>query len=195
MERLEQPRELLARFAAGELNAFETLFRQFHAEVFRWIVRIVRDPAAAEDLTIETFWRIYRAHARFQPERSFGAWARRIATNVALDYLKGGPREEQFAESLSPESAPDPSTGNSAVQNPGIANPAIRRELRERTQLAFQQLPPKLRAVAALALIEECPHAEIAEALNLSTAAVKSRLFRAVRLLRNKLGTLDTSHG
>jgi RNA polymerase sigma-70 factor (ECF subfamily) len=195
MELFEQPPKLLAQFAAGELDAFETLFRHFQGEVFRWIVRIVRDPAAAEDLTIETFWRIYRARARFQPERSFGAWARRIATNVALDYLKTArPREEQFAESLRPESAPDPRTVNPAIQNPGIQNPATQRELRERTQLAFQQLPAQLRAVAALALIEECPHAEIAEALNISTAAVKSRLFRAVRLLRKKLGNLDTSH-
>jgi RNA polymerase sigma-70 factor, ECF subfamily len=195
MERLEQPPKLLAQFAAGDLDAFEALFRQFQREVFGWIVRIVRDPAAAEDLTVEAFWRIYRAHARFQPERSFGAWARRIATNVALDYLKTArPREEQFAESVPPESAPDPRTGNPGIQNPAIQDPAIRQELRERTQLAFQQLPAQLRAVAALALIEECPHAEIAEALNLSTAAVKSRLFRAVRLLRKKLGNLDTSH-
>jgi RNA polymerase sigma factor (sigma-70 family) len=185
MERLEQPPQVLAQFAAGELQAFETLFRQFQGEVFRWIVRIVRDPATAEDLTVEAFWRIYRAHARFQPDRSFGAWARRIATNVALDYLKTArPREEQFAESLPGESVPDRSA----------SNPAIQRELRERTQLAFEQLPAQLHAVAALALIEECPHAEIAEALNISIAAVKSRLFRAVRLLRTKLGNLDTSH-
>jgi len=190
MELSEQPPEVLAQFAAGELEAFETLFRQFQAEVFRWIVRIVRDPAAAEDLTVETFWRIYRSHARFQSERSFGAWARRIATNVAIDYLKTArSREEQFPASLADESTLDRRTANAA-----IGNPAIRRELRERTQLAFQQLPAQLRAVAALALIEEYPQAEIAEALNISTAAVKSRLFRAVRLLRKKLGNLDTSH-
>jgi RNA polymerase sigma-70 factor (ECF subfamily) len=200
MERFEQPPKLLAQFAAGELEAFEALFRQFQGEVFRWIVRIVRDPAVAEDLTVETFWRIYRARARFQPDRSFGAWARRIATNVALDHLKTArPREEQFDESRPAESAPDPRGGNSAIAASGIrnaasGNPAIRREVRERTQLAFQQLPAQLRAVAVLALIEECPHAEIAEALNISTAAVKSRLFRAVRLLRKKLGNLDTSH-
>jgi RNA polymerase sigma factor (sigma-70 family) len=191
MERLEQTPKVLAQFAAGELDAFETLFRQFQGEVFRWIVRIVRDPAAAEDLTVETFWRIYRAHARFQPDRSFGAWARRIATNVALAHLKTGRwREEQFAESLPFESAPDRRTVNSAIADAVIGDPAIRRELRDRTQLAFSQLPARLRAVAALALIEECPHAEIAEALNISTAAVKSRLFRAVRLLRRKLGNL-----
>jgi len=47
--------ELLERFALGDIEAFETLFRQFQGQVYRWIVQIVRDPGAAEDLTIETF--------------------------------------------------------------------------------------------------------------------------------------------
>ena len=47
--------DLLERFAQGELEAFETVFRQFQGEVFGWIVRIVRDPGIAEDLTVETF--------------------------------------------------------------------------------------------------------------------------------------------
>jgi RNA polymerase sigma-70 factor (ECF subfamily) len=181
MELTEQRPGVLVEFAAGELNAFERLFRQFQAEVYGWIVRIVRDQAAAEDLTVETFWRIYRAHARFDPDRSFGAWARRIATNVALDYLKmARVQEVELTENLWAE----------AMQDSGARNPAIQRELRERTRLAFQQLPASLRVVAALALIEEQPHGEIAEALNISPAAVKSRLFRAVRLLRRKLGRL-----
>jgi len=185
MELLEQQPELLAQFAAGELEAFEILFRQFQGEVYGWIVRIVRDPHTAEDLTVETFWRIYRAHARFDPGRSFGAWARKIATNVALDYLKGSrDREVPYDENLQAD----------AVQDKTTRNPAIQRELRERTQLAFLQLPWKLRVVATLALVEEQPHSEIAEALSISTAAVKSRLFRAVALLRRKLRTLDTNH-
>ncbi|HLZ43142.1 MAG TPA: sigma-70 family RNA polymerase sigma factor [Candidatus Sulfotelmatobacter sp.] len=185
MELLEQPAEVLEEFAAGDLNAFESLFRQYQGEVYGWIVRVVRDPAAAEDLTIETFWRIHRAHARFDPRRSFGAWARRIATNVAIDYLKSAPvREVPLDQDLA---APSRSTS-------GGADPALQREVRERTQLAFHQLPAKLRAVATLSLIEDVSHREIGEALNLSTAAVKSRLFRAIRMLRRKLANLDTSH-
>lgn len=185
MELLEQAPEVLQEFAAGDLNAFEALFRQYQAEVYGWIVRIVRDPVTAEDLTIETFWRIHRAHARFDPGRSFGAWARRIATNVAIDYLKARPRRET------------PLDENFAAEmrvSPTDFNPAIRRETRERTQQALRQLPATLRCVAALSLIEDVPHREIAEALNISTAAVKSRLFRAVRILRRKLANLGTSH-
>jgi RNA polymerase sigma-70 factor (ECF subfamily) len=51
-------------------------------------VRIVREPGDAEDVLVETFWRAYRARARFDPSRSFGAWIRRIATNAALAQLR-----------------------------------------------------------------------------------------------------------
>jgi len=69
--------DLLERFAAGNLDAFESLFRQHQCAVYRWIVRIVRDPAAAEDLTVETLWRAYKAHARFRPDGGLRACARR----------------------------------------------------------------------------------------------------------------------
>src|SRR5262245_36453484 len=164
--------ELLERFAQGELEAFETLFRQFQGEVYGWIVRIVRDPSAAEELTVETFWRIYRSHARFDPARSFGAWARRIATNVALDRLKSTRREVTLAS--------DPSQGP-------IQDPAVGRDVREKIASAFRQLPRRLQVVAVLALIEERPYPEIAEALGISLGAVKSRVFRAVRQLQEKL--------
>src|SRR6516225_7583078 len=70
----------LERFTRGDMQAFEALFREYEGEVYGWIIRIVHDSGAAEDLTIETFWRIYRARVRFDPCRSFGPWARRIAT-------------------------------------------------------------------------------------------------------------------
>src|SRR5512142_3285040 len=80
--------DLLERFAQGEIDAFETLVRQFQTETYGWIVRIVRDPGVAEDLTVDTLWRVYRARRRFRPDGNFGAWARRIATNLAIDHLR-----------------------------------------------------------------------------------------------------------
>lgn len=167
--------EILERFVAGDLDAFETLFRQRQRDVYRWIVAIVRDPAAAEDLTIEAFWRIYRARARFDPNREFGAWARRIAANVALSYLSSSQAAAELPDGLAADPEPD------AVEQ---------RETRRAIRTAFEELPAKLRAVASLALIEEQPYAEIAGALGISVSAVKSREFRAVRLLRKKLRSL-----
>jgi RNA polymerase sigma factor (sigma-70 family) len=169
---LEQPSDVLRRFSHGDHDAFEALFRAHQAEVYGWIIRIVRDPAAAEDLTLETFWRIHRAHARFDPERSFGAWARRVATNATLDYLKTARPETDLPEDL---------------VSPTLPDPGISEELRRKTMLAFRRLPAKLRVAAMLALIEERPHKEIAEALGISIGAVKVRVFRAIRFLRGEL--------
>ncbi len=167
--------ELLERFAQGEFEAFETLFRQFQGQVYGWILRIVRDTGAAEDLTVETFWRIYRARARFNPAGNFGAWTRRIATNVALDHLKSVRREVELPDEVSQGVPPDP---------------AVRRELRDGIASAFRQLPARFQMVATLALIEEEPYEDIAGALGISISAVKLRVFRAVRLLRKKLKRL-----
>src|SRR5258708_30904438 len=105
---VEQAAGVLRQFSHGDLDAFEALFRTHQSEVYSWIVRIVRDPAAAEDLTLETFWRIHRAHARFDPARSFGAWARRVATNAALDYLKTVRPETDLRDDLVSPVLPDP---------------------------------------------------------------------------------------
>ena len=164
--------DLLRRFALGEIDAFETLVRQFQGDIYAWIVRIVRDPGIAEDLTVETLWRIYRARQQFRPDRNFGAWARRIATNLALDHLRR-PRPEQ---SLVAEPAGDSQPDH-----------LLQREMREKIQQAFRRLPTKLQVATMLALVEEQPYNEIADALGTSVGAVKLRVFRAVRILRKQL--------
>ena len=162
--------DLPERFARGDLEAFELLFRQFHPEVYRWLVRLTRDPAAAEDLTVEVFWRIYRARARFDPARSFGAWARRIASNAAIDHFRRA-RRIRAAEVGTPPAGPVPS--------------AAQRDLQLRIERAFLRLPPALRLVAQLAIVDGWPHDDVAAALGLSRSAVKSRAFRAVRFLKD----------
>ena len=167
--------ELLERFTTGDVEAFEMLFQQFQKDVYGWIVRIVRNSAVAEELTVETFWRVYRSHARFDPTRSFGAWTRRIATNLAFDYMKRAGNEVEFSE-------------NSFQELP--LDPAIQEDTRRQIQKAFNQLPPKLRLTAVLALVEEIPYEEIAESLGIQVGTVKSRVFRATRILRAKLKQL-----
>ncbi len=163
---------VLDEFRIGNVDAFEALFRLHQREVYGWLVRIVRNPAAAEDLTAETFWRIYKAHARFEPARGFEPWARRIATRVALDWLRTQRPENALPDDLA---------------NPPTADPGVSAEIRRKTTLAFGRLPPRLRVAAVLAVVQELPHKEVAEALEISVAAVKLRVFRALRLLRKDL--------
>jgi RNA polymerase sigma-70 factor (ECF subfamily) len=174
----EPDRDLLRRFTQGDREAFEALFRQFEREVYRWILRIVREPSVAEDALVEAFWRAYRGRARFDPSRSFGAWMRRIATNCAVDQLNAA-RRHRWLE-LDDVGRVPPNTG-AAFGGPTDPN------LSSHIKRAFASLPPKLRVVATLALIEELPQAEIADALGVPVGTVKSRLFRATRQLREEL--------
>src|SRR6266568_1072032 len=107
--------ELLERFASGDLEAFEALFRQHQKEIYVWTVRIVRDSGIAEDLTVETFWRIYKSRARFDPAGNFRAWARRIATNAALDHLRHSRREIELPEDLPCATGADPAVRREAT--------------------------------------------------------------------------------
>jgi len=167
---------VLSRFRHGDVDAFETLFRTHQRSVQGWVLRIVRDLSAAEDVTIEAFWRMHQAHARFEPERGFEPWARRIATHAAIDWL----RRKRPESDLPPEQW-------DTVPAPDSGDPAISSELRAITVQAFARLPAKLRVAAILAVVEEQPHKEIADALGISVGAVKLRVFRALRLLRRDL--------
>ena len=165
---------LLERFVEGDPLAVETIYRRFEREAYGWILRIVRDPAAAEDVLVEAFWRAYRGRARFDPSRSFGAWMRRIATNASLDHLRTKRRRPAWSateETMPTTEAPD-------------------HALHDSIGLAFRRLSPKLRVAATLALVEELPYAEIADALSVPIGTVKSRVSRAVRALRKELTRL-----
>jgi RNA polymerase sigma-70 factor (ECF subfamily) len=164
--------ELLRRFVEGNVDAFETIFKQFEPDIYRWILRMVRDPAIAEDLVVETFWRVYRSRATFDWTQSFLAWARRIATNVVRDHFGRRRSEVELPEDLAQPVQPDP---------------ALTEEIRVAVRRAVSQLPAKHRIVVTLAVIEERPHREIAEALGIPVGTVKSRLFHAVRVLRRRL--------
>jgi RNA polymerase sigma-70 factor, ECF subfamily len=167
---------VLNQFQHGDIDAFEILFREHQRAVYGWILRIVRDAATAEELTVEAFWRIYQAHARFEPSRGFEGWARRIATRTAFDWMR--------------RRRPESEVGLEAVAEPvavAEGDPAVAAEIRYKTGQAFARLAPKLRIAAILAVVEEQPHKEVAEALGISVAAVKLRVFRALRLLRKDL--------
>ncbi len=168
--------DVLSQFQQGDMDAFESLFRIHRRTVYSWILRIVRNAATAEELTVETFWRIYRAHARFDATRGFEPWARRIATYAALDWMRKARPEREMAPQLVEE-----------IQAPAASDAAVAAEIRSKTAQAFARLPPKLRVAATLAVVEGQTQKDVAEALGISVAAVKLRVFRALRLLRQDL--------
>ena len=166
--------DTLRNFVRGDQHAFERLFRRYESDVYRWVVRIVRDRSAADDVLVDAFWRAYRGRAQFDPGRPFGAWLRRIATNASLDHLRAARATAGWRTADERLPAPTASDGDTS----------------EAIALAFRRLPPELQLVAVLALVEEEPYGEIADALGIPEGTVKSRMFRAIRMLREELARL-----
>ncbi len=175
---------LFAAWRDGDEAAFERLFRRYQAPLARHLTRMLDDPAAAEDLTIETFLRLHEHRARFrtgQPLRPF-VWT--IARNLARNRL----RAERLWGWLSLTREDSVATPSLESADPAHAPDA---ELRARVAAAFATLPRAQREACSLRLLGELTLEEIAQVTGASLGTVKSRLFYGLRRLRTELAELD----
>jgi RNA polymerase sigma-70 factor, ECF subfamily len=171
--------ELMAWAGAGDCAAFDLLVARHGERALRLALRVVGDPAEAEDVAQEAFLRAWRAAARFDPGRArVSTWLHRIVLNLAIDRTRrrrAAPQALRLAEGL-----PDPAAGPGA----GLDAAAERAAL----DAALAELPPRQRAAVALAYEDGLSGAEAAAALSLSERALEGLLRRARLLLRTRLG-------
>jgi RNA polymerase sigma-70 factor (ECF subfamily) len=148
------------------------LFEQYHAPVFAYLYRLVGDREWAHDLSQETFLRLFRARHRLPQVENRRAWVYRIATNLALNALK---RHQRFAW------LPWRKADDTRLAEPDPAEQSDRRVAVER---ALAELPSPYRATLLLYSHYGLNVREVAEALNVSEGAVKTRLYRAREMFR-----------
>lgn len=170
---------------ATELDDFPTLTQRYQRELLAHCYRMSGSVHEAEDLVQETFLRAWRAAADFEGRSSVRTWLYRIATNVCLTNLEGRPRRPLPAGI----GTPDATVGEALEQDRDIAwlepvpDAAVVVAERDSIRLAFiaalQHLPARQRAVLILRDVLRWSAAEVAEALDTSTAAVNSALQRA----------------
>jgi RNA polymerase sigma-70 factor (ECF subfamily) len=171
---------LVRRARAGEADAFGDLVRRYQQSVFGVCFRLIGERAGAEDLAQEAFLRAYQRLDRFDDARPFGPWMRRLAANLCLNHLE---TRRQPAVPLDDEQ-------DQGLEAPPAGDPAAAREAAEQTEAlraALLSLPPRYRAVIELRHFQELSYGEIAAALNLPLSDVKSDLFRARKLLAQRL--------
>ncbi|WP_176140506.1 RNA polymerase sigma factor [Halobacillus salinus] len=154
---------------------FNTLYARYYQRVYYAALKVTSDSSLAEDILQETFMKAYDKLHEVKEEGKVGAWLSTIATRKAIDLI----RKEKRHVYLPLEELPfsDPSSGVEELV-----------ELRLQTKEAIQliaALPPKLRVVLKLGCMEGKSEKEIAEALDVTLACVKSRMYRARMALRN----------
>lgn len=182
--------ELVARIQRGEFAAFETLVRTYSDRVYRLAWGFVKNDAEAEDVVQETFLNVYRAIDRFEGNAKLGSWIYRITVNTALMRLRRKRRRPEISfEAMQPEGEARGHHHDSPllVSAETAEHIAGRGELSATIQAAVEQLDEKYRVVFLLRDVEELSIQETAQVLDLSIAAVKSRLHRARLQLRERL--------
>lgn len=167
--------ELAGRILAGSDAAARELVRRYERPVFNLIVRMVRNPALAEDLAQETFLKAFTHLAGYDSRYRFASWILKIAHNTTIDHLR---RPHAPTSSLDDgREAALADTIDSLAPSPLAA--AARKELAAALDAAIDRLRPEYRQVVVLRYQEELSYDEIADMVNLPLGTVKSYLHRA----------------
>ena len=178
--------ELVRVAQGGDTKAFDELVKRYRDKVYRLSFKILRHEEDASEALQDAFLSAYRGLKNFKAESTFSTWLYRIATNASL--MKYRRRREGH---ISLEQSQSPEGGGEPLQIPDwTAQPLtdlLNSETREAMEDGIQKLPEELRTVFVLRDVEGLSNAEVAEVLNLSVAAVKSRLHRARIALRDRL--------
>lgn len=179
---------------AGDPRAREEIVLRYQKMVYNLAIRMTRDADEAAVVMQETFLKVFKALPRFRAGSRLTTWIYRIATNEALQRLRGR-RGRIFVDldDLEADTSRDLSLmARSLAESPHAM--LENRELRTRMETAIGELPPKHRAAFVLVDIEGLPLKDAAAAANLSLAALKTDLHRARLFLRDRLADYLEGH-
>lgn len=182
-----QEKLLLERCKRGEHTAYDTLFRNYEKRVYNLAYRLSNNYDEANDISVDTFLRVYQALKHFRGDANFSTWLFRIVTNVYLDRRKRTKNKQHL--SLEEYIELEENSVARQVEDPS-PTPDRMAETNERSEIlhrAISSLPDYQRAMIVLYHTEGLSYEEIAEAMELPIGTVKSRLNRARLVLREKL--------
>ncbi len=162
----------------------EELFQKHHGEIYAYLVRMLRDPELAADLTQDAFIKAYRAHASLEDPAHARAWLYQIAHRVALDEI----RRRKIVRFL-------PWTGESYGSSPSAEHLAMEGRLSSDLQRALARIPERQRAALLLAELHDLTGLELATALGVSHVAARALLTRARDSLRRELASAREAEG
>jgi RNA polymerase sigma-70 factor (ECF subfamily) len=182
----------LARARRGDRDAFGRLVRRHQRRVYAAALHLLGNHSDADDVTQEAFVRAYRGLAGFDGRADFFTWLYRIAVNTALNALRSGKRGAALSERGGAEAAHV--GGRPEALGHAAPSPAQRAEHAgevARVLAAVAELSPALRVTLVLATVEELPHKQIAEILQIPEGTVAWRVNEARRLLRLRLAMTE----
>ena len=183
--------QLMLRVRDGDEESFRLLLEKHRNALVHFLYRMVQDEAVSEELSQEVFLRVFRSRGTYEPTAKFTTWLFRIATHLALNWLRDGKNERGQTR------LDDDRDGESPAREVADRKPTVEQRMLYQARLrevrsAIALLPEKQRAAVLMHKYEEMEYSQIANVLDCSESAVKSLLFRAYETLRARLAYMVT---
>ena len=189
MSNQSSDKKLVKRVQKGDKGAFDLLVLKYQHKIVNLVMRYVRDPELALDITQEAFIKAYRALPRFRGDSAFYTWMYRIAVNTAKNHLAAQRRRPMNVElDLQDPEQYDLHAKLKETDTPeGVA---LSNELKDSVERAIAALPEDLRTAIILRELEGMSYEEIAQTMECPVGTVRSRIFRARDAISKKTGSL-----
>ncbi|MDX1521344.1 MAG: sigma-70 family RNA polymerase sigma factor [Anaerolineae bacterium] len=184
VEPQNEERAWAALAQAGDQTAFLNIVDAYQRPIYNLCYRMLDNAAEAEDATQETFLRAYTKINSYQTSRKFSSWLFSIASHYCIDRLRRRRHQTVSWDELPPWRV----TPDNAPQPEQVAET---REAEHQLRTVIEDLAPDYRAAIILRYWHEMSYDEIAETLDTSVSAIKSRLFRAKQMMGQKLATIE----
>jgi RNA polymerase sigma-70 factor (ECF subfamily) len=179
----ETDEELVTAFRGGDISAFDTLVQRWERKIQGAVYRIMGSGEEARDLAQETFLRAYRGLASFKSEARFSSWLYQIALNLCRDRLR-----QRRGKTLVSIDDLDPTTAARIDRSPATAQELVEaRDLGRIVAMAMSDLPEEQREVIVLKEYQGLTFQEIADTLGVPVSTVKTRLYRGLGQMRERL--------
>ena len=179
--------ELVQRVQRGDKSAFDLLVRKYQHKVVKLVMRYMRDPADAEDVSQEAFIKAYRALPNFRGDSAFYTWLYRIAINTAKNAIVARKRSpvDYDLDLQNTEDSYDMQGRLADTETPEAL--VLTEEIRTIVNAAIDALPEDLRTAIVLRELEGMSYEEIAAAMECPVGTVRSRIFRAREAIDRRL--------
>jgi RNA polymerase sigma-70 factor (ECF subfamily) len=179
----ETERALVEGCQRGDADAFRGLFERYKDRVYSVALRYSGDPAIAQDISQDTFLKLFSAIGSFRGESGFESWLYRLVVNRCFDQKRGARRLMPLLDELL-----------SALHSPdrSVLDEVLRSEVSAQVGSVVAGLPPEQRIVVILRYTQGLSYEEIAGILGCSTGTIGSRLNRAHRAIGRRLSHLAT---
>ncbi len=179
--------ELMAMSADGDDSAFAEIVSRYQDVLLNFFMRKGVSFADGQDLAQRTLLRLWRYRHRYEPTAKFTTFLFLLAGQVAIDFIRAEGRRNGLQEDLEREAEAEATAGtmHSAGETSVVCRPAEPDDAQgERVRRAVASLPPGLRDVVELGVFQDLPYAEVSEILGIPVGTVKSRMFNALKKLK-----------